>query len=83
MESGSPEIQERGAARRDEVIQTCLAEASKVGDEFYKSAMLHAIARLMCNTGELERGRKLIESISVDMIRETASKELLSQEARL
>ena len=78
MASGVPEIREDAAARRDKSIQACLADANKVDDEFYKSASLHAVARLMCNTGELERGRKLIGSITVDMIRESASKELLS-----
>lgn len=82
MASGVPEILEGAAAQRDKFIQTCLADASKVEDDFYKSTILHGIARLMCNTGELERGRKLIESITVDMIREMASKELLSQKAR-
>jgi hypothetical protein len=81
MTSVVPEIRDQAAPQREKSIQACLADTRRVDDEFCKGAMLHAIAKLMCHTEQLERGRNLIGSIAVDVIRENASEELLSETA--
>jgi len=57
----------------ENVIQKVLAESDEVeDDEYCRSAILNSISDLMCKVGQFERASKLIELITVDVIREQA-----------
>ncbi len=63
----------------EEYLSTCLNEAEKIEDAFYKSAALHPIADLISTAGQYERAERLIEMIPVDIIQEEAKNFLIEK----
>ena len=66
----------------DKFIQTCLSDADKINDSFFRSMALHPISDLLSKAGQYERARELIAQIPVDFIRDKATEVLVEQESR-
>jgi len=79
-----PEVVNNADDMLENVIQKVLAEADAVkGDTYCRSAILHSLSELMCKTGHFVRTEKVIELITVDIIRKQARKTVAEEQSKL
>ncbi len=55
IDSNIREISDRAKEQLESYIQTCLATANEVEDEYCNSAILHSISNLLSKAGQFER----------------------------
>ena len=81
INSNVKEISDSGKEKLESYIQTCLATAQEVSDEFSNSAILHSISNLLSKSGQFERANKLIDLMVVDFMQYQAH-ELMNVERK-
>ena len=65
--------------RVEKLVSTALEHANEIDDEFYRSAALHPVAKLLSKAGQFERAEEIINQISVEFINAEASEFLQQQ----